>query len=167
MATGIGGQTLHSFGAIPFKKSTGLAVGSGVVRKGRDNISQMHLKRARLRFIFIDEFECAGAAEITTAEENAMNGISTSNSYKLHTSERIKKHLTYRNFAGVNTFFFGDVYQLPPVGGTAVMSNPRSQNALENAGVQRTLRRFWSCDDDANDFDALQEMVRSFLSDKL
>jgi hypothetical protein len=156
MATHIKGRTLHSWGGISFKKSSGLEVGSGVVRKGRDNISDMHVKCARLRFLFIDECECVGAKTFTDLEESIFNGVSTGNTYKLHTSERIKKYKTHRKFSGVNTFFFGDFYQLPPVGGTAVMSNPRSQTALEIASVQRTLDRFWSCFDDAHDFDALQ-----------
>ena len=143
MATGIAGQTCHSWGGISFKKSTGLEVGSGVVRKGRDNISQMHLKCARLRFMIIDECECLGAATSSDLEQSVFNGISRQNTYKLHTAESIKKHITYRSFSGVNTFWVGGFYQLPPVGGTAVMSNPRSQSALENARVQALLNRFW------------------------
>ena len=77
MATGIAGQTCHSWGGISFKKSTGLEVGSGVVRKGRDNISQMHLKCARLRFMIIDECECLGAATSSDLEQSVFNGIST------------------------------------------------------------------------------------------
>ena len=65
MATHIKGRTLHSWGGISFKKSSGLEVGSGVVRKGRDNISDMHVKCARLRFLFIDECECVGAKTFT------------------------------------------------------------------------------------------------------
>ena len=122
----------------------------------------MHLKCARLRFIFIDECECVGAATTTDLEQSTFNGISTENSYKLHTAERFKNRITYRNFSGVNTFFFGDFYQLPPVGGTAIMSNPRSQPALENARVQSTLSRFWPCFDDANDYDALQVWAEHF-----
>ena len=58
---------------------------------------------------------------------------------------------------GMNTFWLGDFYQLPPVGGTAVMWNPRSQIALEDARVQSILIRFWSCFDDAHDHNALQK----------
>ena len=108
MATNIKGRTLHSWGGISFKKSSGLEVGSGVVRKGRDNISAMHVKCARLRFLFCDECECVGAKTYTELEDSIFNGVSTTNSYKLHTSARIKQHKTYRNFSGVNSFFFGD-----------------------------------------------------------
>ena len=162
MAMNVSGQTLHSWGGISFKKSTGLEVGSGVVRKGRDNISQMHLKCARLRFMFIDECECVGATTAADIEQSVFNGVSTEHTYKLHTAVNIKKHITYRPFSGVNVFWIGDFYQLPPVGGTAVMSNPRSQSALENARVQTTLNRFWCCFDDANDYDALQVWSESF-----
>ena len=44
MATEILGQTLHYWGGIVFKKSSGLHVGSGVVRKGKDKIEQIHAK---------------------------------------------------------------------------------------------------------------------------
>ena len=151
MATGISGQTLHSWGGIAFKKKSGLSVGSGVVRKGRDNIEQMHVKCCSLRDLFIDECECVAAATFTDLETSLFNGVSTRNTYKLHTVEELKQMVTYRSFGGVNTFLFGDLYQLPPVCGTAVMSNPKSQAALEDARVQNTLLRFWCCFDDAND----------------
>ena len=90
MAMNVSGQTLHSWGGISFKKSTGLEVGSGVVRQGRDNISQMHLKCARLRFMFIDECECVGAATAADIEQSVFNGVSTEHTYKLHTAVNIK-----------------------------------------------------------------------------
>ena len=43
MATDISGQTLHSWGGINFKKSSGLSVGSGILRKDKDNVEQMHV----------------------------------------------------------------------------------------------------------------------------
>ena len=87
MATEISGQTLHSWGGIAFKKSSGLNVGSGVVRKGKDNIEQMHAKCATLRFIFVDECECVAAGTSSDLENTLMNGVSSRNSYKLHTEE--------------------------------------------------------------------------------
>ena len=94
MATGISGQTLHSWGGIAFKKSSGLSVGSGVVRKGKDNIEQMHVKCGSLRFIFIDECECVGAGTCTDLETNLLNGVSTRNTYKHHTAEGFKRLVT-------------------------------------------------------------------------
>ena len=52
---------------------------------------------------------------------------------------------------------FGKQLLLPPVGGTAVMSNPKSQSALFNASVQNTLVLFWCFHDDVNDVTALQK----------
>ena len=50
----------------------------------------------------------------------------------------------------------------PPVGGTALMSNPKSQAALEEARVQNILMKFWCCYDDANDESAVQVWAESF-----
>ena len=75
MATSIAGQTLHSWGGISFKKSSGLNVGSGVARKGKDNIEQMHVKCGSLRFVFIDECECVAATICDDLETSLLNGV--------------------------------------------------------------------------------------------
>ena len=41
-----------------------------------------------------------------------------------------------RPFAGVNTLFIGDFWQIPPVGQVAIMGNPHSPAALESARAQ-------------------------------
>ena len=102
-------------GGIAFKTSSGLNVGSGVVRKGKDNIGQMHAKCASLRFIFVDECACVAASTFSDLAESLREGVSSRNSYKLHTEEPFKGSPTDRIFSGVNTFMFGDFYQLPPV----------------------------------------------------
>ena len=100
MATGIGGQTLHSWGDLKLKKSSGLEVGSGVASKGRDNIGQMHVKCARIRFILIDECECVGAATAADLESSTLNGVSTHSTCKLHAHEMRQKYFAHHNFAG-------------------------------------------------------------------
>ena len=55
MAVSISGQTVHSWGGISFQNREGISVGSGVVRKGKDNVEQMHVKCAELHFLFVDE----------------------------------------------------------------------------------------------------------------
>ena len=62
------------------------------------------------------------------------------NTYKLHTAAHIKKHITYRNLSDVNTFLIDNFYQLPRVGGTAVMSAFRSQCDLELAMLSEMPR---------------------------
>ena len=42
------------------------------------------------------------------------------------------------------------------------MSNPRAQTLLEDARVQSVLMRFWSCFDDAHDYNALQKWSEPF-----
>ena len=48
-----------------------------------------------------------------------------------------------RPFGGINTFLFGDFWQIPPTGQIAIMSNPFSQAALESATATAALSMFW------------------------
>ena len=57
-----------------------------------------------------------------------------------------------RPFGGINTFLFGDFWQIPPTGQIAIMSNPYSQQALESAAATGALSMFWK----ARSPDALQ-----------
>ena len=82
MAAGIGGQTVHSWACISFQNKEGISVGSGVVRKGKDDVEQMHVKCAKLRFLFMDECECVRALLAANLEEAIRNGVPTHQSYK-------------------------------------------------------------------------------------
>ena len=91
MAVSISGQTLHSWGGISFQNHGGISVGSGVVRKGKDDVEQMHVKCAKLRFLFVDECECVGAVLAADLEQATSYGVPTHHSYKHHTLEEYKK----------------------------------------------------------------------------
>ena len=53
-------------------------------------------------------------------------------------------------------FLIGDFYQLPPVAGTPIMGNPRSDTVKENASVDNIMPRIWYCEDEAENPNALQ-----------
>ena len=96
------------------------------------------------------------ALKIYEGEEAAYQGVSEHHSYKRHTLENIKRWLSYRSFAGVNTFLVGDFYQLPPVGGTPIMGNPYCESVLANESVQNIMSRIWQCIDEPENPNALQ-----------
>ena len=96
------------------------------------------------------------ALKIHEGEEAAYQGVSEHHSYKRHTLENIKRWLSYRSFAGVNTFLVGDFYQLPPVGGTPIMGNPYCESVLANESVQNIMSRIWQCIDEPENPNALQ-----------
>lgn len=157
MAAGIGGQTVHSWGVVRFRGRDGTLVDPGVARQGQDAIEQMHVKCARLRFLFIDEIEATGAGLVAQLEDAVLRGVPQKNSYRYHTRLdyiRMKGSLP-RAFGGVNVFCVGDFYQLDPVGSVAFMGNPCSISVAGNAQTANMMGRFWSCVDD-NDPDALQ-----------
>jgi len=85
-----------------------------------------------------------------------MHGVSEHHSYKRHVIEEYGRMLSFRSFAGINTFLIGDFYQLPPVGGTAIMGNPYSDTVLENESVQNIVSRIWHCADEADNPNAIQ-----------
>ena len=60
MANNIGGSTMHTWAGLKFTNSEGVQISGDMLRKGKDNVSQRHLKCAKLRFLFIDEMECGG-----------------------------------------------------------------------------------------------------------
>ena len=102
MAVSISGQTLQSWGGIRFQNREGISVGSGVVRKGKDDVEQMHVKCAKLRTIFVDEFECVGAKLVANLEIANTDGVPTHHSYKHNTLEEYKKSFMCRGFGGIN-----------------------------------------------------------------
>ena len=96
------------------------------------------------------------AANIYEGEEAAMQGISEQHSYKRHVVDDYSKLISFRSFAGINTFLIGDFYQLPPVGGTPIMGDPYSDTVLQNERVQNIMSRIWHCADEAVHPNALQ-----------
>ena len=60
MANNIGGSTMHTWAGLKFTNSEGVQISGDMLKKGKDNVSQRHLKCAKLRFLFIDEMDCGG-----------------------------------------------------------------------------------------------------------
>ena len=50
----------------------------------------------------------------------------------------------HRYCGGVNLIFFGDWWQLPPVGDVAIMSNPFRGPALLMSKIQKMMSIFWT-----------------------
>ena len=73
MTAGIGGQTVHSWACISFQNKDGISVVSGVVRKGKDDVEQMHVKCAKQRFLFVDECECEFKEEDKSKKRSDMS----------------------------------------------------------------------------------------------
>jgi hypothetical protein len=162
---GIGGQTLHSFGGIRFQNAKGTSVNPGVSLVGSDNVSKMVVKCKDLRFLFIDEFEAMAVSLASDLEVSLLNGVPQKNSYRSHSPHGYlaRQGSVDRSFGGVNTFIFGDLYQLAPVGGVAFMSNPCSKSVQDSTSVGTMMSRIWSCFDD-DDPDSLQTWSVPFCS---
>ena len=96
------------------------------------------------------------AGNIYEGEVAAMQGISEHHSFKHHVRNNYKKLLSFRSFAGINTFLIGDFYQLPPVGGTPIMGNPYSNSVLQNESVRNIMSRIWHCADEGAHPNAVQ-----------
>ena len=132
---------MHTWAGLTFTNSEGVQISGGMLGKGKDNISRRHIRCAKLRFLFIDEVECLDAGKIYEGEAAAYQGVSEHHSYKRHALEHFKRLLSYRSFAGTNTLFIDDFYQLP----------------LENEYVRNIMFRIWHCVDEMENPNAVQQ----------
>ena len=145
MANNIGGNTVHSWGGIPFKDRRGV----NIAPKSADSeeTPAMTIKCGKLRFLFIDEIEATGADTIGTLEANVCQHVSSHSPYKYarfsnELGHESKKSLP-RCFGGVHVFFLGDFWQLNPTGQIAIMSNPYGEKVLSSAKASFIMRMFW------------------------
>ena len=125
---------VHSWSEIVWQDRKGRQIKSK--GKSEDNIASMGVKCNCLRFLFMDEIEACGLKLISDVEEatrkNAGQLFKKANATEMP-----------RVFGGLNVFFLGDFWQLPPTGQIAIMSNPYSKAVLECAKANSVMSMFW------------------------
>ena len=144
MAARINGFTVHAWGEIPWFKSS--ATGSVTVRTGNSgsrDMSSMGSKTEVCRWMFIDEVEALGAEILGILEENTTEAARRKG-YKFRGN--VADPLRLRPFGGVNTCFYGDLWQLPPVMQVSISSNPFRMKANESHQARKVMKFFWGQD---------------------
>ena len=109
MAAHIDGATVHHWSGIPVAETDGGAT--------RDN-SKLSARCQCLRFILIDEISMIGAQLFGLLELVIRKVIRKKSVYK------IRPNGTERPFGGVNILLFGDWWQIKPVSGAALFTDP-------------------------------------------
>ena len=133
MASNIGGVTIHSWGEVGFTNKAGVYCKPRA--QSEKDVPSMNTKCASLRWILIDEIEGAGCDLLAGLNNNVQQHTPDTSPYK-RPKDTVSGTLPQRPFAGINTLFIGDFWQIPPVGQVAIMGNPNSEAALGNAGAQ-------------------------------
>ena len=110
MAALIGGFTVHHWTGIPVGEADGTAT-------TRDN-NKFSAKCQRLRFVLVDEISMISAQLLAQIEILVSRVVRRRSVYKLRPDG------SCRPFGGVNVLLFGDWWQLKPVTGTALFTNP-------------------------------------------
>ena len=131
MAAHIDGQTIHHWSGIPAHEADGAA--------GTRDKHKLSIKCQCLRFILIDEISMV-SAELLAALENVVRQV-----VRLRSTYKKRPNGAERVFGGVNVLFLGDWWQLRPVGGTALFSNPAY---AATGATRRGMSFFWGpCQD--------------------
>ncbi len=96
-----------------------------------------------LRFLLVDEIEAAGVDILGKIEEKMRFHVPMANEVLegFRTIQHPKRG-RLRAFAGVNTLFFGDFWQLDPTGSKSFMSNPCHITGDPHADDMMSM--FWS-----------------------
>ncbi len=110
MAALIGGFTVHHWTGLPVGEADGTAT-------TRDN-NKFSAKCQRLRFVLVDEISMISAQLLAQIEILVSRVVRRRSVYKLRPDG------SCRPFGGVNVLLFGDWWQLKPVTGTALFTNP-------------------------------------------
>ena len=91
------------------------------------------------RWIFIDEVEAVGAEILGILEENTTKAARRKG-YKFRVN--VADPLRLRPFGGINTCFYGDLWQLPPVMHVSISSNPFRMKANESNQARKIMKFF-------------------------
>ena len=137
MAAQINGNTIHHWSGIPCRSVDGNTTGDR---------HKQSIKCQALRVVIIDELSMISAELLGALAYVMTKAIRIAGTYKK------RKDGSTRAFGGVNMIMCVDWWQLQPVTGTCLCSNPldipagRAQDALNllwGSGMD-TVRRFWS-----------------------
>ena len=139
MAAAIGGFTIHHWTGIPPCATTHGGQGFGDSHK-------MSTKCQCLRVMLIDELSMVSAELFGALEYVVRKVIRQRGAYK------VRRDGSHRRFGGVNVVAFADFWQLPPVGGTSLFSNPTQASpglAMDGMcllwdGGEDSVRKCWS-----------------------
>ena len=126
MAAHIDGQTIHHWSGIPAQEADGCS--------GTKDSHKLSTKCQCLRFILIDEISMV-SAELLAALEHVVASV-----VRLRSTYKRRADGSDRIFGGINVLFFGDWWQLRPVGGCALFSNPC---LAATASARRGMSFFW------------------------
>ena len=136
MAAQINGYTLHHWSGIPARGEDGGATGDR---------HKQSMKCQALRVIIIDEVSMISAELLGALEHVVSAAVRVRGTYKK------RRNGDNRRFGGVNVVMCADFWQLHPVSGTFLASNPiyvsagRAQNALSMfwEDNENSIHSFW------------------------
>ena len=136
MAAQIDGFTVHHWAGITVAEDESAA--------GTKDTSKMSTKCKCLRFVIIDEISMV-SAEMLGAVESILKKV-----MRVRSGYKRRSDGSTRAFGGLNVLFFGDWWQLPPVGGTALFSNPLDARGTAAEGMdifwasgRDSIRQLW------------------------
>ena len=134
MAANIDGQTIHTWGGIPWQEVTDPHRGKP------EEINELHARCQSLRWILIDEISMVSAELLEELQKRVTQAVPAHALYKKRPDGSM------RPFGGKNCLVLGDNEQLPPVGATALFDRPSAGNTIL---ASNGLKRFWSRDQDS------------------
>ena len=127
MAALINGYTIHHWSGIP-------ACATAEGGSGFGDSHKLSTKCQALRIIVLDELSMVSAELLGALEYVVKKVIRSNNTYKVHPDGSI------RVFGGVNVIACVDWWQLPPVGGIGLSSNPSD---ISEGIAQDAMRMLW------------------------
>ena len=126
MAALIGGQTIHHWSTIPVNAEKAGQKTKGKASEG--DVDALFLKVQGMRWLVVDEASTASLRILDLLDSYLRRACSR------HPYAKAGKKP--RPFGGINLIFSGDLWQLPPVKGKSIFSNP-FRGGL-SAGEQKT-----------------------------
>ena len=122
---------------------------------GTRNSNKLSIKCQCLRFIFIDEISMVSAGLLHALDKEVSRVVRQRGTYKMRSDDSED----VRPFGGINLVVLGDLWQIPPVGGNIICSNPL---LAPSESVRKGLKLFWG---DANCVQKLWELVQPMRCD--